>query len=622
MPLNWRWRLWAIWLISLEPASAVSLVNGALGDSVHFHQFVYWNAPLEWRFGAFGEDAVVAVRPFYGAPYCYPHYKGRCELSSEGALRLNNLTYADQGQYVFIVGAIEPYPSQIVYYQLHIYPPLSVPVLILNSAREFLVSGRNVTLHCEAGNQNITTYIFYRDGKNICSEPHVTCRDSHLYIHPITEGDNGRYTCTIQNLFSSNTSNTLQLNISATLTAPALVPRSARNHLNGTYVSLHCDAGKQNVAIYTFYRDGKDICSERHVTCKDSHLYFQSISQIDSGRYTCTIQNPTSSSISNILRLSLSTPASAVELTSNLTGWAWEGETVSLYCSTNVTGALYTWHVDGGLLDNNDRYHIAIDPSELNSTLTISPVFSNDTRTYTCLITSPTVNETSNALNLSVAKSPESSNIYCGEEAYNGGVVLICSWAGGQPAAEIELLFNGTTDNGQNMVNRNVSVSNEVQQPVLTCRGNQVGKTSECNKTFERPVSSNHNNDARSSVTEGENATLTVSLTSQNSLIAEFSWFHLNPNAVNITSNGKYKVQSNGSQSTLLITSVTGSESGTYECTARNVIGSTTFKFNLDVKSQGSSGLSGGAIAGIVIGVLAGVALIGVGVFFLVKKLK
>lgn len=36
--------------------------------------------------------------------------------------------------------------------------------------------------------------------------------------------------------------------------------------------------------------------------------------------------------------------------------------------------------------------------------------------------------------------------------------------------------------------------------------------------------------------------------------------------------------------------------------------------------SGGSSGLSGGAIAGIVIGVLAGVALIGVGGFFLVKK--
>lgn len=103
------------------PASAVSLVNGTLGGFIDFYQFVYWNAPLEWRFGVFGDDAVVAVRPFYDSPYCYPNYRGRCELSNEGALRLNNLTYADQGQYVFIVGAIHPYTSQTVYFRLQIF---------------------------------------------------------------------------------------------------------------------------------------------------------------------------------------------------------------------------------------------------------------------------------------------------------------------------------------------------------------------------------------------------------------------------------------------------------------------------------------------------------------------
>ncbi|CAI9580401.1 unnamed protein product, partial [Staurois parvus] len=130
MPHDRFWCLWAIWLISLEPASAVFVVNRTLGDSVFFHQFVYWNAPLEWRFG---DDEVVAARPFYAAPYCYPRYQGRCQLSSEGALQLNNLTYSDQGQYVFIVGAIKPYHSQIVYYQLQIYPTLTAPALVPNS---------------------------------------------------------------------------------------------------------------------------------------------------------------------------------------------------------------------------------------------------------------------------------------------------------------------------------------------------------------------------------------------------------------------------------------------------------------------------------------------------------
>jgi len=43
-------------------------------------------------------------------------------------------------------------------------------------------------------------------------------------------------------------------------------------------------------------------------------------------------------------------------------------------------------------------------------------------------------------------------------------------------------------------------------------------------------------------------------------------------------------------------------------------------KLNENPTSQGDSGLSGGAIAGIVIGCIAGVALIGLGVFVWHKK--
>ncbi|XP_077312722.1 cell adhesion molecule CEACAM1-like [Lithobates pipiens] len=629
MARNGFWCLWAIWLISLEPASAVSLVNGTLGDSVYFHQFVYWKAPLEWRFGVFGDDEVVAVRPFYGAPYCYPRCQGRCQLSSEGALQLNNLTYTDQGQYVFIVGAIEPYHSQIVYYQLQIYSPLNVPLLILNASHNRLVSGSNVTFHCDGGNQNITTYIFYRDGKKICSDPHVTCRDSYLYIQPITGSDSGRYTCTIQNPVSSNISNVLLATVSATLTPPALVPNSAPDHLfNGSYASFHCDAGGQHVATYTFYRDGKNICSEPHVTCKDSNLYFQTISKHDSGRYTCTIHNTASSSISNILQLSVSAPTSAAELTSNKTELVWVGEMVSFNCSTQLTNASFTWNVNGSLLPGSGQYELFEDTVGQFSTLTIGSVSTNETGSYTCEARNATTNETSNSLFLNVGIAPTNASIYCGSEALAGGVVLICSWAGGQPAADIQLSFDGTIDNATDVVNRTVLLGNEVQQPVLACQGNQLGRISECKTNFERPVSSSHDNNTITSVIEGQNATLNVSLTSQSSLISEFTWFRPNLIPVNITaSDGKYKVETIGSQSILFISNLTVDDNGTYTCTARNIIGSTTFSFPLDVKSQGSndsnggsSGLSGGAIAGIVIGVLAGVALIGVGGYFLVKK--
>ncbi|XP_077312724.1 cell adhesion molecule CEACAM1-like [Lithobates pipiens] len=316
-------------------------------------------------------------------------------------------------------------------------------------------------------------------------------------------------------------------------------------------------------------------------------------------------------------------PASATELTSNATGWIWEGEAVSLYCSAQLTDARFIWRVDGDLLPGGDEYHIFEDPLGPNTTLTISPVSRNHMGSYTCFAYNSTLNETSNALNLSVAKPPSNPSIYCKSEAYTEQMLLGCSWVGGQPSADVKLSFNGTVKEGQDEVNWTVSLGYEVQQPELICQGDQVGKKSECKIVYERPLSSSHDNNAVTSVTEGENATLIVTLNTPNSLQPTFSWFHLNPDPVAITSGGKFKVESDNSQSSLLISNVAQSEKGTYECRARNIIGSTTFKLNLEVKSQespGSSGLSGGAIAGIVIGVLAGVALVGVGGFFLVKK--
>ncbi|XP_072283070.1 V-set and immunoglobulin domain-containing protein 10-like [Pyxicephalus adspersus] len=220
---------------------------------------------------------------------------------------------------------------------------------------------------------------------------------------------------------------------------------------------------------------------------------------------------------------------------------------------------------------------------ELNPVVSISIVLCAALAPASCEVEK----EINDALNPSVAKPPESLAVSCIAKAGTGGALLICSWTGGQPAADIELSFNGTVDRGQNYVERGVNLDYEVQQPELVCQGKYGEKTSKCQTIFERPLSMTHDNNTITSVKEGENIKLTVSLTSKNSLIPEYTWVHLNPDTV-IKSNWKYQVKSSSSGSTLLISSVKRNENGVYECRARNIIGTTIFKFNLKVKSKGS----------------------------------
>ncbi|XP_068099133.1 carcinoembryonic antigen-related cell adhesion molecule 1-like [Hyperolius riggenbachi] len=188
--------------------------NGLLGGSVTFIESISRqdNPVIGWSF-----NAVAAIAQWKdGTAEYFGSYKGRCTMFMNGTLRLDSLTYADSGIYGMTVQrppAFIPITTSI--YELSVLPPLSAPIFSSNSTNNNKhVSGTYMSLHCNGGNQPITRYTFYRDGKDICSEPHVTCKVSNLYFQPITESDSGIYTCVIQNPASSNTSNALQLTVS------------------------------------------------------------------------------------------------------------------------------------------------------------------------------------------------------------------------------------------------------------------------------------------------------------------------------------------------------------------------------------------------------------------------
>ncbi|XP_075117705.1 V-set and immunoglobulin domain-containing protein 10-like [Leptodactylus fuscus] len=623
-------RLLLSWILLLQgagAASAVSVVGGALGGSVHFSVSLpsEANGAVQWT----SKGVLVALLSPGSAPQYYGQCVRRCNVYSNGSLTLDNIAYTDEGEYTVTAFNSDSAPVTSETFQLRVYATLSKPDLrILSSS---LVNGTNVTLYCDAGSPNVTTYIFYRGEKTVnCSERHVTCRGAYLDFTPITESDSGSYTCSIQNPVSSSTSAPQSLTVSVVKTGlqnrGKLVPQ-----MRFSYCVLRCSAGGTSIN-YSWSLQGAPISGggRFHLRENNATLTISPVFSADDGSFICTATNILNS---RDVKMDLASPVSAVSLTSNTSGALWAGQdSVSLYCTAQGSDITFSWRLNGLPVSSNPPYNITGGESPPTSTLTISPISRSHSGPFTCTATNWLNNETSNEINLEINWTPN-GNIQCTANAIDHtNVQLGCSWSGGKPAANVNMIFNNTQDTRPNEVYRNVTSGSNIQGSNLTCNGDQLGTTqSSCSVTFEPLNSTGLPNNTLSNVTEGGRVSLIVSLISgararadsstSQTLPAKFSWYR-HPSLETIVTGGPFIVISSDYTSNLTINPVSMAQNGTYECRAENVMGSATFIFNVVVspKVGSSTGLNGGEIVGIVIGVLAGVALIGVIAFFAVKK--
>ncbi|XP_056398454.1 carcinoembryonic antigen-related cell adhesion molecule 5-like [Hyla sarda] len=618
-------------LLSLGGEAAVINVNGTLGKSVLFYvnYGVPANSLIQWNFFPPG-GAAQLVAQYFSTYSCEETLKGRCEVFPNGSLRIDNVSYDDQGAYTLSTQIIGSAINN-TRYQLRVYAPLTAPVLRTIVSKSPPTSGTNVTLQCDAaGNQNVTSYSFYRDQKAICSQPNVICSESVLNFTPIYVNDTGSYTCTIENPVSSNTSNSLTLivivpvsNITVTSNISGLVWPGIDS------ISLRCSALGTNVS-YSWSLQGTTISTGTRfqLSANKSTLTISPVTTSDNGTFICTATNVINSLKSGEKKLNLASPVSAVTLISNTSADLWAGQdSVSLYCSAQGSAITFSWRLNGNPVSSSPPYNI-IDSTQ-KSTLTISPVSKNDNGPFTCTASNRANNITSKGINLNINWFPD-GDIQC-TVGINQTIQLGCSWPGGKPAANVTLRFNGTENTGTDEVISSVTSSGNIHGSNLTCNGDQLGRTSNCTVAFVPPLS--FPNTTIPPVTEGAAAIMTVNLTSgaqtragsssSQVLPAQFSWFNGTDNSP-IRTGGKFNVTSTSYVSTLKIDPASASDSGTYYCKATNIIGSTTYYFKVEVTKRdggpSNGGLDGGQIAGIVIGVLAGVAIIGIIVFFVLKK--
>ncbi|XP_073458209.1 cell adhesion molecule CEACAM1-like [Aquarana catesbeiana] len=175
-------------------------------------------------------------------------------------------------------------------------------------------------------------------------------------------------------------------------------------------VSLTCSARGTKVN-YSWSLQGVPLPQDSpyHFTENNTVLTMSPVTANDNGTFTCTAYSWINNETSNGINLTLGSGISAVTLTSNTSGsYIWVGEeSVSLHCSSDGSNVTFLWKLNGGSLPQGPQYHISSQgDSPPHSNLLISPISKTDAGPFTCQASNPLGNETSNALNLSLAFCP------------------------------------------------------------------------------------------------------------------------------------------------------------------------------------------------------------------------
>ncbi|XP_078509042.1 cell adhesion molecule CEACAM1-like [Lissotriton helveticus] len=395
-------------------------------------------------------------------------------------------------------------------------------------------------------------------------------------------------------------------------------------------VNLTCSAlGMDPIFSWTFNGGALPQDPRYQLSPDGSSLVISPVTRRDAGPFVCSASNPAFTQSSQPLLLTISYPISNVFISSNLTsGHLWENEgSVNLTCSALGTDPIFSWTFNGSALPQDPRYHLSPD----GSSLVINPVTRRDTGPFVCSASNPANTQSSQPLLLSISLRP-SGGIQCGAQSISDShVELSCSWTGGSPPANVQLQLPPSIDAGaNNEVKRNVSRSDITPSMTLTCRGAQEGYTDNCSLALGLPEDPGFKDNTTLPVTAGQPVVLVVNLvscsrvSSAGVLPATFTWFN---GTSSVASGGRVEITSNASFSQMMIANAMESDSGDYVCRAENLMGATSFSFRVHVSPAPEppitpGGLSAGAIAGIVVGVLAVVVIVGVTVYFVLKKKK
>uniref|UniRef100_A0A8C4TI54 Carcinoembryonic antigen-related cell adhesion molecule 6-like n=1 Tax=Erpetoichthys calabaricus TaxID=27687 RepID=A0A8C4TI54_ERPCA len=350
------------------------------------------------------------------------------------------------------------------------------------------------------------------------------------------------------------------------------------------------------------------------VTFATGTLKFNKLFATDSGEYTVTITTaPSTLNLNGRVELKVYDPVSVPTIQSNVTNPVEFNDTVTLTCTASGSDVSYRWFNGSSELSDTQRVHLSAD----NRNLTISGVLRSDDGPFYCYVYNHVSKNFSKPFNLDVKYGPDlpTLSVSLNKSVYTAGssLTLQCS-AQSNPTAQYQWFLNGTSLNkrSQQLEIKNIQVD---QAGNYTCWAfNNVTLRYAAVHTvidvIER-VSEVTIQPQSEKPTENENFSLTCFAKHANS----FLWLK---DGHSLDTNGTVSLLDNNQM--VFFNPLLQSYTGTYKCTAFNIVSNETSKeYTLVMNSDGNSLTTAGIVAIAVCSVLLVLAVTALVVFLLIR---
>ncbi|XP_048117930.1 carcinoembryonic antigen-related cell adhesion molecule 1-like isoform X1 [Alosa alosa] len=309
----------------------------------------------------------------------HPDYNGRISLNKTTAsLELSNLTPNDTGEYTLDI-SINSVPQQAK-------TSLTVFVNISNvraeaDQNELVEFNSSVTLTCSASG-TLPSFRWFNGSTNVTGSDRVLLGYSNLTILNVTRYDDGPFKCEASNMFSDHMSSDVYLTIHyGPDSAVFSVTPDASNYSSGSDITLSCSSESKPAARFQWALNGTFLGRE------GKEIVLENVQTSQSGAYSCWAYN------SKTQRYKTSSPTT-ITVIETIAGVAITrsgntliaGESsVNLTCDAQGFIVDREWTKDGKPLSLSNRTTFY----EKNRTLSISPVETEDSGQYTCIVSNP-----------------------------------------------------------------------------------------------------------------------------------------------------------------------------------------------------------------------------------------